>query len=132
MSDVFEVSVPWVPPKDANPNDHHNSERTKIRRRKAGASDSVLAIRAARMAVGDGPLFTTPVYLDIEIRWPAERRIGRLWDSDAVVTCFKYVRDVLEKEGVVANDSLIQVGTVTQVKKCALAESVLRLREVVS
>ena len=28
MSDVFEVSVPWVPPKDANPNDHHNSERT--------------------------------------------------------------------------------------------------------
>lgn len=127
MSEPFEVVIPWVPPVDANPNYHRNSERTKIRRRKQGAKDAIHPIRAERSQWQpvDGPLFDAPVYLDIVIRWPPRRNV---WDTDAVVTCCKYIRDVLEQEGVVSNDRLIQTGDIVQERATGQDEMVLRVR----
>ena len=129
MSDVFEVVIPWVPPVDAAPNHHRNSERTKIRRRKAGAAEAVYPIRTerTRWTADDLPLYDEPVYLDIVIRWPKRRNT---WDTDSVVTCVKYIRDVLETERVVSNDRLIQTGEIVQERATAQEEMVLRVRPV--
>lgn len=127
--EVFEVVIPWVPPVDANPNWHKNSERTKIKRRRVGAAQATHPIRdeRKRWEPADGPLFDAPVYLDVVIRWPARRN---RWDTDAVVTCLKFVRDVLEREGVVSNDRLIQTGDIVQERATGQEETVLRLRAV--
>ena len=105
--------VPWVPDTRCRPN-AKVSERTRIRYRKQGATAAAYPMRAARMAVagfGAGPIFRGSVLMDVTIHWPKGRQA---WDSDAVVSSTKYLRDMLEKEGIVGNDRQVRVGDIEQ------------------
>lgn len=130
MGETVTITIPWVPDQRANPNNHRVSERTRIRHRKRGALDAAYPIRAAfarhsRAADTVLFLFSRPVVLDITVRWPAGRNA---WDDDNLVTAYKYVRDQLQREGIVRDDKLVTIGIITQERATEQPETVLVVR----
>lgn len=128
MRGELTICIPWVPDQQCNPNNHRCSERTKIRHRKQGAEAAGYPLKVISNAViADGAdyVFGGPVLLDIEVRWGYRQRS---WDSDNLVTAYKYVRDALEAHQIVTNDRNVRIGVIAQVRATGQPETILRLR----
>lgn len=126
---VIVIHVPWVPDPRCSPNGGRCSERTRIKYRKDGANAATYPVRAARGRFEDGgAVFDGPVTLDLDVKWPKGRKI---WDSDNLTGSYKYVRDVLEKEGIVSNDRNIRIGEIRQSITDGQEETVLTITEIV-
>jgi len=130
---MIEIVIPWVPDQECNPNNHKVSERTRIRHRKQGAEAAHYPMReafATWSAQSDlvAYLYNRPVRLDITVRWGYRQRS---WDSDNLVTAMKYLRDALQRHGIVLDDKLVQIGSITQERATTQPETILRIVEAI-